>query len=127
MRENLAIRIVDTAFDPALGPNFPDRKVHIRRTGRDKPLYKVWIYLTGPDLPSVQSVTYQLHPTFTDPTRTIPRTVSNPNCELVIWTWGIFTVTAIIQDKQGFQYRLTHSLTYHEQIIDLPKERFEVE
>ncbi|HEU4391766.1 MAG TPA: pYEATS domain-containing protein [Blastocatellia bacterium] len=108
------IKVVDTVFDPSLPPNAP-RTVYVRRNP-DAPLYKVWLYLSGYDLPYVQSVTYILHPTFTDPIRTVPRNVTNPNCQLVIWTWGLFEVAATIRDKQDRTFEIRHQLMYDKEL-----------
>ena len=78
--------------------------------------YKVWIYLEGPDLPFIKRVTYRLHPTFKHQVRTIESSPSNPKCALQIWTWGIFTVKAEIEDVGGKTFELEHLLTYGEEI-----------
>jgi transcription initiation factor IIF auxiliary subunit len=67
----------------------------------------------GPDLDYVKSVTYHLHPTFANPEFKVDRTVSNSNCELTIWTWGIFTVHVEVEDKRGGTYTIDHYLTYN--------------
>lgn len=94
-------------------------KVHVREK-KGRKYYKVWIYLEGNDLPYVENVTYTLHETFKNPVRTVPRSPSNPNCTLVIWTWGVFLVKATIVDKQGFTYLVNHQLTYDKQF---PKDK----
>ena len=114
------LTIKDTAFDSDRN----DKVIYYRQTAnQDQPLYKVWIYLDGPSLPFVKQVRYILHPTFADPERVVARTVANPNCELIIWTWGIFTVTARVEDKEGNSISLEHYLTYGQQLED-PKVEF---
>jgi len=115
--ENLLdIEVKDTVFDPDLPRT--SAKVHFREKGA-RTYYKVWLYVEGNDLPYIESVTYTLHETFRNPDRTVRRTPSNPNCQLVIWTWGLFTMKATIVDKKGFRYEVAHELGYDK---DLPSE-----
>ena len=120
----LNIKVRDSAFDPdeyGLDPfDFkapPGRKriVHVDMSG-SKPAYKIWLYLVGNDVPYVESVTYMLHHTFPDPVRTVRRTLENPQCQLVIWTWGLFEVRAVVTDKRGGRVELIHKLTYGKQL-----------
>jgi transcription initiation factor IIF auxiliary subunit len=110
----LNIEIKDTVFDPNL-PRSSRNKVQIREE-KGTTYYKVWLYLEGEDLPYVESVTYSLHETFRNPNRTVRRTPSNPNCQLVIWTWGVFTVGARIVDKRDLTYELSQRLEYDKQL-----------
>lgn len=112
----LDIEVKDTVLDPNLPPSDPSRKIHYRKEGEETYYYKVWLYLEGHDLPYVESVTYTLDETFPNPNRTVARTHSNPNCQLVIWTWGFFTVKATIIDKKGFTYEVTHELSYDKEL-----------
>jgi hypothetical protein len=114
MRSQLNVEIRDTVFDPNVSESL-ERKVHVQ-TKDNLHLYKVWIYLYGPDLPFVKAVTYHLHHTFPDALRRVERTVSNPSCQLVIWTWGLFTVRAILEDKHGGSYDVAYDLTYDKQL-----------
>jgi transcription initiation factor IIF auxiliary subunit len=111
----LDIEVRDTVLDPNLPPSAV-RKIHFRKEGEDTYYYKVWLYLAGRDLPYVESVTYTLDETFPNPNRTVRRTPSNPNCQLVIWTWGLFTVKATIVDKKGFSYEVMHELSYDKEL-----------
>lgn len=87
---------------------------------KSKARYKVWLYLEGPDLPYVKSATYTLHPTFPSPVRTVERTVSNPNCALEIWTWGIFNVLVDVEDKSGSRQRFEHWMSYDKELTKDP-------
>ena len=107
-----SLSLKDTIFDP----DNDERVAYVRQPKSQQPLYKVWLYLDGPSLPFVERVTYTLHPTFPQPVRTVPRTVSNPRCGLVIWTWGTFTVKALVEDKQGNKVSLEQYLTYGKQV-----------
>lgn len=106
---NLKIEVVDTAIDPK-APRA--REVRRRQNEGQRPLYKVWIYLKGKDLAFVDSVTYTLHKSFGTPVRTVQRSLRNPNCQLIIWTWGVFNVGVSIRDKSGNLYQLVHELAY---------------
>ena len=111
-QKHLNIELKDTIFDPSRHGG--QANVYVRKK-RGRNHYKVWIYLEGHDLPYVESVTYTLHQTFKNPVRRVPRSPANPNCTLEIWTWGVFLVKAMIMDKQGFSYRVSHQLTYDKQ------------
>ncbi len=109
-------------MDSVINPNVPLRKggynAYYRESGRSnaRKLYKVHIFLTGNDLAFVKEATYVLHETFANPVQTIERTMSNQNCMLTIWTWGIFTVRVEIEDNRGNRMRLEHRLTYGREI-----------
>ncbi|HAD11290.1 MAG TPA: hypothetical protein DCF33_02510 [Saprospirales bacterium] len=107
------IYLRDTLFEPnsASGKKatfkkyaYPDSKV----------LYKVWVYLDGKDLSFVQAVKYHLHPSFKVNQYQIERSLSNPQCALVIWTWGVFNVRAEVTLISGEVLVLNHYLTYPE-------------
>lgn len=111
----LKVQIKDTVFDPNL-PRSSTSKIHVRRGKAETSFYKVWLYLEGADLPLVDRVTYTLHESFRNPNRTVRRTPANPNCQLVIWTWGIFMVKATITDKRGNTYVVSHRLEYENEL-----------
>lgn len=105
------LRIVDSVFEPGA----PGKKVYVKSEGNAQ-LYKVWIFLEGADLPYVESVMYKLHPTFPNPEQTVRRTVANPSCQLVIWTWGLFKIKARVMGKNGRIYELEYQLQYDQQL-----------
>lgn len=119
IKQSLDLKIIDTVFDPDIygaetNPVIPADKtldVKINSSGKS-PLYKVWIFLSGNDLPYVDNTTYQLHSTFTNPLRRVERNLNNLDCRLTIWTWGIFEIKATIQHKTGRTYGITHYLNY---------------
>jgi pYEATS domain-containing protein involved in immunity len=113
--KEINLEVKDSVFNPALSKDNPENKVSYRREG-DVYYYKVWLYLDGYDLPYVESVTYTLDSSFTEPNQTVQRTIANPNCQLTIWTWALFTVVATITDKKGYKYQVSHPLTYKEQL-----------
>lgn len=111
----LNLEVKDTVFSPNLSRDDLNNKVNVRQEG-DTYYYKVWLYIDGYDLPYVDSVTYSLDPTFPEPVQTVRRTLTNPNCQLTIWTWGLFTVVATIVDKKGNEYRVSHELSYDKEL-----------
>jgi hypothetical protein len=115
MDASLRVEVKDTV----LNPSSTVKAVHWRASPDGTPFYKVYIYLTGEALPVVQTVTYRLHPSFPDPVQQVSRTLTNQSCLLVIWTWGIFDVTATIKDHWGNTYEVTHSLGYNREIEQL--------
>jgi transcription initiation factor IIF auxiliary subunit len=117
--KSLNLRVVDTVFDPSKS----DRKVYVKKSG-DYTLYKVWLFLDGVDLPFVNYVTYQLHSSFRNPNRTVYRTVANPNCQLIIWTWGLFTVNVEVVDKSGVHYVFDHRMGYDRELEKVPAEDY---
>lgn len=110
----LNIQVRDSVFDPAIPP-LPRPKVYVRKSGNNT-LYKVWLYLSGYDLPYVQSATYILHPTFSDPIRVVRRNLNNPDCQLIIWTWGTFEIKVKIEDKSGRYYEVVHRLNFDKEL-----------
>ena len=109
IERGLNVRVADSLFDP----DRPINKIaQVRRSTGKRPLYRVFLYLDGPDLPFVSKVTYRLHETFVPNTRTVARTISNPRCKIDIWTWGVFDVHGLIEDKQGRTFTMSHYLEY---------------
>lgn len=111
LQTELNLNIVDTVFDP----NSSNKVVYYKLIG-NRQNYKVRLKIEGEDLPYIKYVTYELHQTFSKPIHTIWRTASNPNCELVIWTWGLFDVRIKIKKKTGEVQELLHPLKYDMQI-----------
>lgn len=108
MQRKYDIELCDSAFEP--GSN--SKNTLFKESGK-RNLYKVWLYLDGMDLPYVESVTYFLHSSFPKPRTRIQRTPNNPNCSLIIWTWGIFTVKGTVTLKDGSKLDVSHQLTYN--------------
>lgn len=103
------LEISDTALEPGTNPGeFVVRYVEDGNTT----YYRVRLSLHGEHLPFVESVTYHLHHTFPNPERRVQRSFANQNCELAIWTWGLFEVHAVVTDKKGGTLRLSRELSY---------------
>jgi transcription initiation factor IIF auxiliary subunit len=105
--------------DSLRDPDAPDQTAQWRNPDSDKPVYRVFLYLDGLKLPYVNAVTYVLHPTFKEPTRQVFRTLSNPRCKLQLWTWGLFRVQAIVTDRDGNMFTLTHDLQYDKEFPEV--------
>lgn len=101
--------------DSVLDPDSTVRIAQVRNPKDENPLYRVFLYLDGAGLHNVTAVTYVLHPTFKEPTRQVYRTPDNPRCKLEMWTWGLFRVQAIVTDRDGNTFTLSHDLQYNKQ------------
>lgn len=110
----LALTFQDAAFAPDDG----DRKrIYVTRAqGGATALYRVFLYLDGPDLPFVDRVLYTLHETFEPRVREVRRTIDNGSCRLEIWTWGTFEASAEVFCKDGRHGRLSHALRWDEDL-----------
>lgn len=97
--------------DSVFNPSSDSKDVH-HFPSEGKTVYKVWLYLDGVDIHYVRRVKYILHKTFRNRYLTIQRKPSNVNCQLAIWTWGIFTVFAEVTCKDGSVLHLEHKLEY---------------
>ena len=119
MLKNLSLHVVDSVFDPKK----KKKKVFVRQREKST-LYKVYLYISGGDVPFVQQVTYRLHSSFPNPDRQVYRTPSNPDCQLIIWTWGLFTVQVTVQDKNGYFYTFEHRMSYDRELTNVPAENY---
>jgi transcription initiation factor IIF auxiliary subunit len=111
----LDVIVRDSVFNPNLSPS-EKRKVHVSRDADGRPLYKVWLYLEGRDVISLKKVTYTLHESFAQPVQTVRRSPTNPNFQLIIWTWGVFPVVVQMVHRRGYVYELVHRLNYVEEL-----------
>jgi transcription initiation factor IIF auxiliary subunit len=105
---NKRVFVRESLFNPASN----DRKIYFVKGDEKEKLYKVWIYLEGEGLSFVESVVYKLHPTFPNPERKVARSLGNPNCSLMIWTWGLFTIEVTINFVTGETLKTKHYTTY---------------
>ncbi len=105
---NKDIIIKDSLFNPQTN----QRKIYFGNSAKKKKLYKVWVYLEGPGLSFVDNVIYKLHSSFNEPERKVVRSISNPNCSMQIWTWGLFTIEAGIYFQTGELLQMRHYTTY---------------
>ena len=49
--------------------------------------------------------------------------LANPNCKLMIWTWGLFEVKAAIEDERGNVHHRSHNLEYDRE-LETPGAKF---
>lgn len=70
--------------------------------------WSVWIEASEPALDKIQNVIYNLHYTFPNPVRTI-KTRHN-KFRLDASGWGVFTIYALINFKDGTALELQHEL-----------------
>ena len=112
VKRTLSVIFKDSLFDP----DSSEKIAQYREQPSGQPLYRVFLYLDGPDLPFVESVTFRLHETFSPPTRRVTRSLTNPHCKIAIWTWGVFTAEAVVVGKTGGELELSHRLQYGNQI-----------
>jgi hypothetical protein len=103
------IRIMDSIFDPN---SREQNEVHYYIGPDGSTNYKVWIFLEGRGTYDVDYIIYKLHSTFSDPIRKVSRTLSNPNCGLVIWTWGTFDLGIEIVFKTGEKISASHQMSF---------------
>ncbi len=96
------------------------RIIQAKKNPGKKTTYKVDVEITGNDLPFVKQVTYKLHPTFRNNIKTVVRTLSNPNCTISFFAWGIFNIEATVEFLDGKKYRTSHFLRFNEDIQNNP-------
>ena len=105
--KNISVR--DSIFDPN---SREQNEVQYHKDSDGRICYKVWIFLEGRDTDHVDHTIYTLHSTFSDPIRKVSRTISNPNCGLVIWTWGTFELGIEIILKTGEKISASHQMSF---------------
>lgn len=72
--------------------------------------WKWWAWIDGParELDRIESVTYNLHPSFPNPIRKIDSRRTKFRLETA--GWGVFTLYATVIRKDGSTERLKHEL-----------------
>lgn len=79
--------------------------------GDDLWAWAVWIEGEPAELDLIKSVTYTLHPTFRNPTRTTTDRASKFRLETE--GWGTFRIHARVDVGDGTPHKLTHDLELH--------------
>jgi len=105
----LDVAIQDTPFDPDVDPN--NRVIRYKPEGSEK-IYQIFVYLTGKDLSFVKRAVYALPPFFEQRIIKVDRSISNPNCKLVVNTSKKFTINVWIEHFKGNLIQLNHRLEY---------------
>lgn len=114
--QSLEIFITDSVIEGDFSLKEDNKKIDFYKGKDDKFRYKVLISLSGPGTIYVQKVRYILHETFSPQIQEVNRSLSNPDCSLRIWTWGIFEVKAEIILKTGEIIYARHQLTFDKEI-----------
>jgi transcription initiation factor IIF auxiliary subunit len=70
--------------------------------------WAVWVEGTPEELDQLEYVEWKLHPTFADPVRRV--TNRSTNFKLETGGWGVFTIYATAQRKDGKGEKLHHYL-----------------
>lgn len=111
------LEVRTSCFDP----DSDARIIHVRERQPD-PLYRVFLFLDGRDLPYVESVQYVLHPSFATPNRTVRRTPDNPICKLAVWAWGEFAMHSFVFFKTGERFDLANQFKFSAEIVRAKRE-----
>lgn len=119
--QTLKIIIKDTVIQSSIEDKILQKEIRYFQGDDEKYRYCVSIFLDGPDVIYVEKVKYILHQTFKQRERTVSRTFTNPNCSLVIWTWGTFEIPVTIFLKSGETIETSHYLTFDKQINESKK------
>ena len=104
---NLNIFVKDTVVE-----NVNGEESIIAKKSTNKTMFKVTLVLGGNDLPFIKEVTYTLHKTFKNRIKRIERSISNPDCRLVFYAWGTFTVIAKVETLKGGSFQISHPLQF---------------
>ena len=108
---NLNVFAKDTVVEKDNGKEFI-----IAKKSTNKTLFKVTLTLGGNDLPFVKEVTYTLHQTFKNRAKKIERSISNPDCKLVFYAWGTFTVIVKLKTLKGDSFQFSHPLQFGNEV-----------
>ena len=85
-------------------------KIRFRKFSRDGfDHFNLLIYVEG-DLRDLESVEYELHPSFADPIRRV--TQREGGFPLRIWTWGEFEIAVTFYLADGSTEQTVHNLLY---------------
>lgn len=114
------VRVRTSCFDP----DAKERRIAVREQPDvpDVPLYRIFLFLEGRDLPYVDSATYVLHPTFANPRRTVRRTPTNPACKLETWAWGEFPMQTEVSLKTGDTFKVRHQFAFSDEVEKAKRE-----
>jgi hypothetical protein len=107
------IQIVTEATDPV------KRCVYYTKDEEGHQVFKIRIYITGPDLGKIKSVKYSLHQTFENPEHM--STDASSNFEMIIWSWGRFVMPITITTIDGNEYEYMYPFTFRAQLEDAQK------
>ncbi|MBN1235353.1 MAG: hypothetical protein JW999_04800 [Methanotrichaceae archaeon] len=110
-RENAPnIQIVTEAVDPI------KRCVYYTRDNEGHQVFKIRIYVIGPDLHKIKSVKYSLHQTFEKPEHI--STDATRSFEMIMWSWGRFVMPITVTTMDGNEYEYMYPFTFRTQLED---------
>ncbi len=110
-RENAPnIQIVTEATDPV------KRCVYYTRDTEGHQVFKIRVYITGPDIARIKSVKYSLHQTFQKPEHI--STDASSNFEMILWSWGRFVMPITVTTMDGNEYEYMYPFTFRAQLED---------
>jgi hypothetical protein len=107
MFPRLELEVQDTPFDPSAR-----ERIVLTRAVDGQTLYRVFVYLTGRDLPFVKRATYSLHPSVSGTPQAVARTPANPDCRLILWLWGTFPLSVVVEDLKDGTHELQYKLQF---------------
>jgi hypothetical protein len=118
-RENAPnIQIVTGAVDPV------KRCVYYTRDNEGHQVFKIRVYVTGPDIQKIKSVKYSLHQIFEKPEHI--STDASQNFEMIMWSWGRFVMPIIVTTMNGNEYVVHVSFYLPLSIGGCPEKRYPV-
>jgi hypothetical protein len=103
-------QIITQAADPV------KHCVYYTRDKDGHQVFKIRVYVTGPDLYKVKSVKYSLHQTFEKPEHI--STDASSNFEMIMWSWGRFVMPITITTLDGNEYEYMYPFTFRAQLED---------
>lgn len=104
------IQIVTDAMDPV------KHCVYYTRDNEGHQVFKIRVYVTGPDLYKIKSVKYSLHQTFEKPEHI--STDASSNFEMILWSWGRFVMPVTVTTIDGNEYEYMYPFTFRAQLED---------
>jgi len=110
-RENAPnIQIVTEATDPV------KHCVYYTRDTEGHQVFKIRVYITGPDIARIKSVKYSLHQTFEKPEHI--STDASSNFDMILWSWGRFVMPITVTTMDGNEYEYMYPFTFRAQLED---------
>jgi hypothetical protein len=113
--QDINLNLESSVFSPEdIGKQGP---IQVRKKADSGKLYfKVYLFITGQDLPFVDKIVYKLHPTFKKNMVTSKPHSGNSYGSISIWTWGLFELTAEVKLRNGKEFTLKHQLNYDKEL-----------
>ena len=98
------------------------RCVYYTRNDEGRQVFKIRIYVIGPDLDKIRSVKYSLHETFENPDHI--STDASKNFEMTLWAWGRSPMPITVTTKDGNEYRYMYSFTFRSQLEEAQRKGY---